>query len=108
MVLYKAARASAARRRCRLVGALALSLDLALLIDASAFGALGRVRSDRGSRGNIDGGTRYLAGVVDRYAHPISKATPRISCQNIKSAILLDCSAKTHLNKRNRGMVTEV
>ena len=28
------------------------------------------VRSYRGSRTNIDGGTRYLAGVVDRYAHP--------------------------------------
>jgi hypothetical protein len=36
-------------------------LDLALLIDARDFGALGRVRSYRGSRANIDGGTRYLA-----------------------------------------------
>jgi hypothetical protein len=47
-------------------------LDLALLIDASAFGALSRVRMYRsvGSGINIDGSTRYLAGVVDRYAHP--------------------------------------
>jgi hypothetical protein len=45
-------------------------LDLALLIDARDFDALSRVRSYRGSRANIDGGTGYLAGVVDRYAHP--------------------------------------
>ena len=49
----------AARACCR--GALASRLDLVLLIDARDFGALGRVRSYRGSRTNIDGGTRYLA-----------------------------------------------
>ena len=61
----------AARRYCRLAGsALASRLGLALLIDADAFGALGRVRMYRGSGMNIDGSTRYLAGVVDRCAHP--------------------------------------
>ena len=61
----------AAWRYCHLAGsALASRLGLALLIDADAFGALGRVRMYRGSGINIDGSTRYLAGVVDRYAHP--------------------------------------
>jgi hypothetical protein len=51
---------------------LQLRLDLALLIDASAFGALGRVRKYRSVCWgiSIDGSTGYLAGVVDRYAHP--------------------------------------
>ena len=52
------------------IGALASRLDLVLLIDADVFGALGRVRMYWGSGTNIDGSTRYLAGVVDRYAHP--------------------------------------
>jgi hypothetical protein len=48
-----------------------------LLIDADVFGALGRVRMYWGSGTNIDGSTRYLAGVVDRYAHPDRAASPR-------------------------------
>ncbi len=40
----------------------------ALLIDASAFDALIRVRIYGGSSTNVDGGTHYLAGVVDRDA----------------------------------------
>ena len=43
-------------------------MDLALLIE-DAFGALSRVRVYRDSGINFDGSTRYLAGVVDRYAH---------------------------------------
>ena len=49
-------------------GRVRLRFNLALLIEASAFGPLGR--SYRDSRANIDGGTRYLAGIVNRYPHP--------------------------------------